>query len=239
MQYLLLALLVSGALFAQSKRPVDEGMTDKGPVRLTIINHASFVIEQPGQVIYVDPVGANRYDGLPQPDLILITHTHGDHMDPAAVAKLKKAGTQILGPESVAKSVPGTTVIRNGETLQVGPTTVEAVPAYNLKRGPTPGSFYHPKGAGNGYVLTYTGRRCYIAGDTEAIPEMKALKNIEVAFLPMNLPYTMTPEEVAEAARSFNPQVLYPYHSRDSDVAALQKALEGTAIQVRIRDWYY
>jgi len=239
MQYLLLALLVSGALFAQSKRPVDEGMTDQGPVRLTIINHASLVIEQPGQVIYVDPVGANRYDGLLQPDLILITHAHGDHMDPAAVAKLKKAGTQILGPEAVAKSVPGTTVIRNGETLQVGPTTVEAVPAYNLKRGPSPGSLYHPKGEGNGYVLTYSGRRVYIAGDTEAIPEMKALKNIEVAFLPMNLPYTMTPEETAEAARLFNPRVLYPYHFRGSDLTVLQKALDGTGIQVRIRDWYY
>jgi len=239
MKYLLLALLVSGALFAQPTRPVDEGMTDQGPIRLTIINHASFVIEQPGQVIYVDPVGATRYEGLPQPDLILITHSHGDHMDPAAVAKLKKAGTQILGPEAVAKSVPGTTVIRNGETRQVGPTTVEAVPAYNLKRGPSSGTFYHPKGEGNGYVLTYLGRRAYIAGDTETIPEMKALKNIEVAFLPMNLPYTMTPEEAAEAARLFNPQVLYPYHSRGSDIAALQKALEGTQIQVRIRDWYY
>ena len=239
MRYLLIAALVSGALFAQPKRPVDEGMTDKGPVRLTIINHASFVIEQPGQVIYVDPVGADRYEGLPQPDLILITHSHGDHMDPAAVAKLKKAGTQILGPEAVAKSVPGTTVIRNGETRQVGDATVEAVPAYNLKRGPSAGTFYHPKGEGNGYVLSFNGRRAYIAGDTEPIPEMKALKDIEVAFLPMNLPYTMTPEEVAEAARLFNPLVLYPYHSRGSDTAALQKALEGTAIQVRIRDWYY
>src|SRR5665647_3657573 len=95
MQYLLLTLLVSGALFAQPTRPVDEGMTDQGPVRMTIINHASFVIELPGQVIYVDPVGANRYEGLPQPDLILITHSHGDHMDPAAVAKLKKAGTPV------------------------------------------------------------------------------------------------------------------------------------------------
>jgi len=238
MKYLLLALLVSGALYAQPTRPVDEGMTDKGPVRMTIINHASFVIELPGQVIYVDPVDATRYQGLPQPDLILITHTHGDHMDPAAVAKLKKAGTQILGPETVAKSVPGTTVIRNGETQQVGGTTVEAVPAYNLKRGPSPGSFYHPKGEGNGYVLTYIGRRTYIAGDTEAIPEMKAIKNIEVAFLPVNSP-TMPPEEAAEAARSFNPMVLYPYHFRGSDLTVLQKALEGTGIQVRIRDWYY
>jgi L-ascorbate metabolism protein UlaG (beta-lactamase superfamily) len=238
MKFLLLTLLVSGALFAQPTRPVDEGMTDKGPVRLTIINHASFVIEQPGQVIYVDPVGADRYEGLPQPDLILITHSHGDHMDPAAVAKLKKAGTVILGPEAVAKGVPGTTVIRNGETRQVGDTTVEAVPAYNLKRGPSAGTFYHPKGEGNGYVLAFNGRRAYIAGDTEAIPEMKALKNIEVAFLPMNSP-TMPPEEVAEAARLFNPLILYPYHSRGSDTAVLQKALEGTGIQVRIRDWYY
>ena len=127
-------------LFAQSKRPVDEGLTGQGPVRLTIINHASLVIEQPGQVIYVDPVGANRYDGLPQPDLILITHAHGDHMDPAAVAKLKKAGTQILGPEAVAKGVPGTTVIRNGETLQVGPRTIEAVPAHNSSVAHPPGT---------------------------------------------------------------------------------------------------
>ena len=239
MNYILATLLLAGMAFAQVKRPVDEGMTDKGPVRLTIINHASFVIEFPSQVIYVDPVGVNRYEGLPQPDLILVTHGHGDHLDPGLIAKLKKAGTLILAPQSVVPKLPGAVAIGNGESRQVGDITIEAVPAYNLKRGPAPGSFYHPKGDGNGYVLTYDGRKSYIAGDTEAIPEMKALKNIEVAFLPMNLPYTMTPEEVAEAARMFMPKVVYPYHDRGSDTAALQKALEGSGIEVRVRDWYY
>ncbi|MFB3777476.1 MAG: MBL fold metallo-hydrolase [Bryobacteraceae bacterium] len=238
MKCILLCALIATGVFAQVKRPVDEGMTDAGPVRLTIVNHASFVMELGGQVIHVDPVGAARYEGLPQADLILITHTHPDHLDPAALAKLRKEGTIIIGPEAAAKSVPGLTVLRNGESRQVGPTNIEAVPAYNLPKAGG-GQIFHPKGEGNGYVTTFAGRRCYIAGDTQAIPEMATLKSIEVAFLPMNQPYTMTPEEVAAAARSFNPMVLYPYHSRGSDTALLVKLLEGSGIQVRLRDWYY
>ncbi len=239
MRYLLLCLILTGLAMGQSKRPVDEGTTSAGPVRLTVINHASMVIEGGRLVIAVDPVGANRYDGLPQADLVLITHAHGDHLDPTAVVKLKKATAMVLGPESVAKSLAGTTVIRNGENRQVGQWTIEAVPAYNLKRGPSAGSVYHPKGDGNGYVLDLAGNRCYVAGDTEAIPEMKALKNIAVAFLPMNLPFTMTPEEAAEAAKSVVPRIVYPYHYRGTDLASFQKALEGSGIEVRIRDWYY
>jgi L-ascorbate metabolism protein UlaG (beta-lactamase superfamily) len=113
------------------------------------------------------------------------------------------------------------------------------VPAYNLKHGPSAGAVFHPKGEGNGYVLTFGGKRFYVAGDTEGTPEMAALKNIDVAFLPMNLPYTMTPEEAAAAARSFSPKIVYPYHDRGSDLAAFQKALQGSGIEVRIRDWYY
>jgi L-ascorbate metabolism protein UlaG (beta-lactamase superfamily) len=238
MKSLLFLALLAGFAHAQVKRPVDEGMTEAGPVRLTIINHASFMIEQGGQVIHVDPVGANRYEGLPQADLILITHTHGDHLDPAALAKLRKDGTVVIGPEAAAKSVPGLTVMRNGDSRQVGPTGVEAVPAYNLPRAGG-GQIYHPKGEGNGYVLSFAGLRGYIAGDTSAIPEMAALKNITVAFLPMNMPFTMTPEEVAAAARSFMPRILYPYHYRGSDTAALVKLLESSGIEVRVRDWYY
>jgi L-ascorbate metabolism protein UlaG (beta-lactamase superfamily) len=238
MRLLLLSLLFASVSMAQVKRPVDEGMTEAGPVRLTVINHASFMIEQGGQVIHVDPVGANRYEGLPQADLILITHTHGDHLDPAALAKLRKQSTVVIGPEAAARTVAGLTVMHNGESRQVGPTGIEAVPAYNLPRAGG-GQIYHPKGEGNGYVLTFAGQRCYIAGDTSAIPEMAALKNITVAFLPMNLPFTMTPEEVAAAARSFSPKILYPYHDRGSDTAALVKLLEGSGIEVRIRDWYY
>ncbi len=147
MKHALLSLLLLSAAFAQIKRPVDEGMTDSGPVRLTIINHASFMIEQGGQVIHVDPVGANRYEGLPQADLILITHTHGDHLDPAALTKLRKDSTVVIGPEAAAKSVAGLTVMRNGESRQVGPTGIEAVPAYNLPRA-AGGQIFHPKGEG-------------------------------------------------------------------------------------------
>jgi Beta-lactamase superfamily domain len=107
------------------------------------------------------------------------------------------------------------------------------------KRGPTPGTFFHDKGRGNGYILTYGGTRFYIAGDTEGIPEMRALKNIDVAFVPMNLPYTMTPEEAADAVRAFHPRVVYPYHYRGSDTEAFKKALDGTGIDVRLRNWYY
>ena len=236
---IVLTVMIAAAAWGQVKRPVDEGMTDLGPVRLTIINHASMMIEGGGKVIHVDPVGANRYEGLPAADLILITHAHGDHTDPAAVARLRKEGTLILGPEAVARKLEGVTVIRNGEKKDFGAWAIEAVPAYNLKRGPSPGTFYHPKGEGNGYVLSFGGIRAYIAGDTEVIPEMRELKNIDVAFLPMNLPYTMTPEEVAEAARLIMPRMIYPYHYRGSDLAALQKALEGSGIEVRVRDWYY
>jgi L-ascorbate metabolism protein UlaG (beta-lactamase superfamily)/predicted alpha/beta superfamily hydrolase len=237
-----LSVLLSAAFaaiaLAQSARPVDEFTTSAGPVRITIINHASMMVEGGGQVIQVDPVGAQRYAALPQADLVLISHTHPDHLDAAAVAKLTKAGTIVLGPESAAKTLPQTAVIRNGDSRQVGRWRVEAVPAYNLTRGPAPGSFYHPKGDGNGYVLTFGDRRFYIAGDTENIPELAALKNIEAAFLPVNLPFTMTPEEAAAAARVVKPKYVYPYHSRGSDLSILEKALGGSGIQVRLRDWY-
>jgi L-ascorbate metabolism protein UlaG (beta-lactamase superfamily)/enterochelin esterase-like enzyme len=228
----LFALFAALAL-AQPSGPVDEFATAAGPVRITVINHASMMVEGGGQVIQIDPVGAQRYASLPQADLILITHTHGDHLDAAAVEKLKKAGTIVLGPESVAKALPGTTVIRNGESRPVARWRVDAVPAYNLTRGP-----YHPKGDGNGYVLTFGDKRFYIAGDTENIPELAALKNIEAAFLPVNLPFTMTPEEAAAASRVIKPKFVYPYHSRGSDLSVLSKALEGSGIEVRLKDWY-
>jgi L-ascorbate metabolism protein UlaG (beta-lactamase superfamily) len=236
MRYALFFFVLLAVASGQVKRPVDEGMTDAGPVKLTVINHASMVIENAGQVIDIDPVGVGRYEGLPQPDVILITHTHGDHLDAATIAKRRKPETILIGPAAAAASVTGLTVMRNGDSRQVGSTGIEAVPAYNL---PTAKQMFHPKGEGNGYILTFGGLRCYIAGDTQGIPEMAALKDITVAFLPMNQPYTMTPEEVAAAARSFMPRILYPYHSKGSDVEALVKLLEGSGIEVRVRDWYY
>jgi L-ascorbate metabolism protein UlaG (beta-lactamase superfamily) len=226
--------------FCQSPRPVQELATNAGTVRITPIQHASLVIEGGGQVLYIDPAlpGAN-YDGLPQADLIFITDIHGDHMDPKAITRVRKASTVIFAPEAVLKTVTDATAIKNGETKTAGKWSVEAVPMYNLKRGPAEGRLYHDKGRGNGYVLTFGGRRIYISGDTEGTPEMAALRNIDVAFLCMNLPYTMPPDEAAEAVKAFKPKTVYPYHYRGQDPAAFEKALAGTGVQVKLIDWYY
>ncbi len=212
--------------------------TGAGTLELTPIQHASLMIKAGGKVLYVDPAQGS-YDGLPQADYILLTDIHGDHMVPAVVDKLKKPSTVILAPKAVAATVTAAQVIANGETRTIGDFKVEAIPMYNLTRGPAAGQLYHDKGRGNGYVVTYGGKRFYFSGDTEVIPEMKALKNIDVAFVCMNLPYTMTPQEAAEGVRAFHPAVVYPYHFRGSDTAAFAKALEGSGVEVRLRsDWY-
>ena len=211
----------------------EEFPTSAGTLELTPIQHASLMIKAGGKILYIDPAQGS-YDGLPQADYILITDIHGDHMAPALVARLKKADTVILAPQAVAASVPGTKVIANGETQTVGPFRVEAIPMYNLK----PGSF-HEKGRGNGYVITYGGKRFYFSGDTEGIPEMRALKNIDVAFVCMNLPYTMTPEAAADAVKAFHPKVVYPYHySKEENAKAFEKDMAGSGVEVRLRNWY-
>jgi len=211
--------------------------TSAGALQLTPIQHASLMIRAGGKVLYVDPAQGS-YDGLPQADYILLTDIHGDHLAPEVLSKLKKANTVVVAPKAVAAQVAGATVLSNGEKTMAGPFGVEAVPMYNLTRGPSAGQLYHDKGRGNGYVVTYGGKRFYFSGDTEVTPEMKALKNIEVAFVCMNLPYTMTPQEAAEGVRAFHPAIVYPYHYMGSDLNAFAKALEGSGIEVRIRNWY-
>jgi L-ascorbate metabolism protein UlaG (beta-lactamase superfamily) len=215
----------------------DDFETAAGKLTITPIQHASLRIDAGKRVVYLDPAQGN-YQGAPQADLILLTDIHGDHMVPAVIAKLKKPSTIIIAPEAVAKTVTEAKVLRNGESTTVGDFKIEAVPAYNMKRGPSEGKFFHNKGRGNGYVVTYGGKRFYFAGDTEGVPEMRALKNIDVAFVPMNLPYTMTPEEAADAVKAFHPKVVYPYHYRGSDLSVFQKALAGTGIDVRLKNWY-
>ncbi|MGP8246376.1 MAG: MBL fold metallo-hydrolase [Bryobacteraceae bacterium] len=232
-------LLAAFAVFAQPQRPVETFQTGAGKVTITIIHHASMTIEAAGKVIHVDPWSQGDYAGLPKADLILITDIHQDHLDPKELALLKKSDTTIIAPAAVAKTVTEAKVIANGEKTTWDGWAIEAVPMYNLKRGPAPGKFYHDKGRGNGYVLTYGGTRFYIAGDTENIPEMRALKSIDVAFIPMNLPFTMTPEEAAEAVKAFHPKIVYPYHYRGSDIQVFAAALAGTGIDVRLRNWYY
>ncbi len=235
---ILVQLLAAGALFAAG-RPTASFPTSAGEVKITAIHHASLMIEAGGKVIHVDPWSQGNYEGLPAADLILITDIHQDHLDPAAIAKVTKEGTKIIAPAAVAKTVTSAQVLANGEKTTWEHWGIEAVPMYNLTRGPSAGKFYHDKGRGNGYVLTYGGKRFYIAGDTEGTPEMRALKNIDVAFIPMNLPFTMPPEEAAEAVRAFHPAVVIPYHYKGSDIQAFAKALAGTGIDVRLLDWYY
>jgi L-ascorbate metabolism protein UlaG (beta-lactamase superfamily) len=176
---------------------------------------------------------------LPQADLILITDLHPDHMDRAMIDKLKKAGTIVLAPAAVQKTITEAQIIANGDKKTVAGIEIEAVPMYNMVRGPAAGQFYHDKGRGNGYILNLGGKRIYISGDTECTPEMKALKDIDVAFLCMNLPYTMPPSEAAECAKEFRPKIIYPYHFRGSDPQEFANALKGTpGVDVRIRKWY-
>src|ERR1039458_6346231 len=197
-------VLVSAALFAAAP---EEFSTSAGILQIIPIQHASLVLKAGGKVLYVDPA-QGVYDGLPQADYILITDIHGDHMAPAVVDKLKKASTVIVAPKAVAEKFPGALVMANGGTLTVGPFKVDAIAMYNLKPA-ADGQTYHEKGRGNGYIVTYGGKRFYFAGDTEGTPEMRALKNIDVAFIPMNLPYTMTPQAAAEAVRAFHPAVVF------------------------------
>lgn len=233
-----LPLLIACAMTAQT-RPSETFQTKAGAVKITPIRHASLMIEAGGKVIHVDPWSQGNYEGLPKADLILITDIHGDHLDPKAIATVRKEGTQIIAPAAVKKTVADAKEMSNGETEKWDQFTIDAVPMYNLKRGPSEGKLFHDKGRGNGYVLTYGGMRFYIAGDTEGTPEMRALRNIDVAFVPMNLPYTMTPEEAAEAVKAFHPKVVYPYHYRESDTKIFAEALKGTGIDVRLRNWYY
>lgn len=231
----LTALFVAFALSAFAARTVEEFKTSAGTLKITPIQHASLMIEAGGQVIQVDPAQGN-FDGLPPADLVLITDIHGDHFVAANINKVKKANAMVIAPAAV--QFPGTTVMHNGDTKKVGAWTIEAIPMYNLQRKQPSGEPYHTKGRGNGYVVTYGGLRIYIAGDTEGIPEMRALKNIDVAFIPMNLPYTMPPDEAADAVKAFHPKVVYPYHYSGSDLKIFEAALKGTGIDVRIRDWY-
>jgi L-ascorbate metabolism protein UlaG (beta-lactamase superfamily) len=212
--------------------------TAKGDLEITFLGHGSLVMAFAGMTVHIDPYGdVADYGSLPKADLVLVTHDHFDHLDPQALKAILKPGTVVVGSKSCAAKLPaGAIIMANGDKKTVLGLAVEAVAAYNIvNKRPGDGPF-HPKGQGNGYVVTFGDKRVYVAGDTENTPEMKALKSIDVAFLPMDLPYTMSPEMVADAARTFRPKVLYPYHMGDTDPSALAGLLgDEKAIEVRIR----
>jgi L-ascorbate metabolism protein UlaG (beta-lactamase superfamily) len=220
----------------------DHLQTSEGDVVIKPINHASFVLQWNGKTIYCDAVGAaSRYAGLPLADLMLVTHGHGDHYEPATLTSQKKAaGTVIIAPAAVYSGMnatlkPLTTSLANGASTSAIGITIDAVPAYNSN---------HPQGTGNGYILTIGGKRIYFSGDTGDIPEMRALPNIDVAFVCMNIPFTMSVTSAVSVVRAFKPKVIYPYHYRNSDSTYadlnLFKSQVGTdlGIEVRLRPWY-
>ena len=237
----ILAWTAAGRAVTTTSYELDVFKTPGGKtVKCHALVHASIRIEFGGQEIELDPVTqlGNRhidYGALPKADVLLVTHEHRDHFDPQAIALLTDEGTRfITNPRCHELSGAGE-VMRNGDMLRVADGfTVEAVPAYNTTEGHLQ---FHPKGRDNGYVLSFGGFRIYVAGDTEDIPEMAGVKDVDVAFLPVNQPYTMTPEQAAAAARTVKPKVLFPYHYSQTPIQKVADLLAGSGIDVRIRDY--
>jgi len=222
---------------AQEKFETDVIKTSAGDLRITFIGHGTLMFTFGGKVIHVDPYRQMAdYAKLPKADIILITHEHGDHFDPQVLSLLRTKKTVMILTNTLAKQVEGGIVMNNGDVRSIEGLKIEAIAAYNMVHKRGDGTPFHPKGTGNGYVITFGDKKIYVAGDTENIPEMKVLKDIDVAFLPMNLPFTMTPEMVTDAAKAFKPKILYPYHYGDTDPSRLVELLKDTKeIEVRIR----
>ncbi len=233
----LILIIMTTPLFPQENPGYDKISTSAGIVEMHFIGHGSLMFKLDNFVIHIDPVrSSGRYDNLPKADLILVTHEHGDHLDTDLIEDLRKQGTVLFCNVNSASKVTWAQIMRPGDENMVNGITIKAVPAYNIKNMRAPGQPFHPKGIGNGYIITIGDKKFYVAGDTENTPEMKALKNIDVAFLPMNLPYTMTPAMVADASKAFKPGILYPYHYGDTDTTEILNLMKGTGIEVRIRE---
>lgn len=234
--WMLMCSLLTTGLAAASPFATDTFSTPEGgKLSITFIKHASLLLDYNGHQIQIDPVSEYAdYSRFPKADVILITHEHADHLDPKAIAALEKPGTVLIANEASREKLGKGQVMHNGDKATPLPyLTIEAVPAYNT----TPGrEKFHPRHRDNGYILTLGGTRIYIAGDTEDIPEMKELKDIDIAFLPVNQPYTMTVPQAARAARMFHPRILYPYHYSDTPIGELNEALKDSGIEVRIRE---
>jgi L-ascorbate metabolism protein UlaG (beta-lactamase superfamily) len=228
---------------ARAQGAADEYPTSAGKIAISPISHASFVMATPDLVIYNDPVGGKAlYDGHPAPGLILVTHEHGDHFELDTLTAIVGADTKLVVNPAVLEKLPEelkakATAIANGEKTTVGSIEIEAIPAYNTTEDRKK---YHPQGRDNGYVLSVDGRRVYIAGDTEDIPEMRALKDIHIAFVPMNLPYTMDETQASSAVAEFKPAFVYPYHYKGSDPKVFAEKVAAAAGDVKIvmGPWY-
>ena len=230
-------VLFLGITFISSGFEKDSFKTSVGELTITLIGHGTLMMEFQGKVIHIDPVSRYAdYSKLPKADLILITHEHGDHLDSKTIDLLKKESTKVVLTKICSDKYEGDAVLKNGDSETFLGFKIEAVPAYNIENTRSDGNPFHPKGNGNGYVIHFADKKVYVAGDTENIPEMAALNNIDIAFLPMNLPYTMTPKMVFEAVKLFNPKILYPYHFGNTDTNELIKLMKNwKETELRIR----
>ena len=236
------------ALSASAQRPEPDRIPSvRGAITIQPVLHSTLVLSWNNRVIYVDPYGgANAFKGIDAPDIILITDIHGDHMNPETLNSIQTAKATIVAPHAVVELLPPslrtrTVALKNGASTKIEGITISAVPMYNL---PESADSRHPKGRGNGYVINLGGKRLYVSGDTEDIPEMHALRKIDVAFVCMNQPFTMTVEQAASVVLNFKPAIVYPFHYRGqgglSDVEAFKKIIEAgnQKIEVRLRNWY-
>jgi L-ascorbate metabolism protein UlaG (beta-lactamase superfamily) len=250
MKNFILSIMLTGAaytLLAQRPQP-DVIQTSKGPLTIQPVQHASLVLTWNGTTIYFDPNGdAKLFEGLKAPDLIFITDIHGDHMNTSTLENLETSNAKLVVPQAVAEKLSEKfkdklIILDNGKTTSVSDITISAIPMYNL---PESADARHTKGRGNGYILSLGGKQLYVSGDTEDIPEMRALKNIDIAFICMNQPFTMEVSQAADAVLAFKPKIVYPYHYRGqgglSDVEAFKKTVnEGNQnIEVRLKNWYW
>jgi len=222
---------------AEKKFEEDVIKTKAGDLKITFIGHGTLMFVYNKKVVHVDPYSRLAdYSKLPKADLILVTHEHRDHLDTKAIGTIRQEQTKVVLTKACVGKVAGGIVMKNGDVRTVLGQKIEAVPAYNIVHKRSSGEPFHPKGRGNGYVVTFGKTRVYVAGDTENIPEMKKLKKIDIAFLPMNVPYTMTPEMAADAAKAFEPKILYPYHYGQTDPNKLVNLLKDSKkTEVRIR----
>lgn len=248
-QYIAIAAVFAAAILAatelRAQNPVNQQVdvlhTSAGDLRIRPLYHGSVMLEFGGKEIYVDPWSIGDFTGLPPADMIVITHTHADHLDRSMEDKLHKPNTQIVGPPAVIDTLNCSPLcgeansVSDSEKKTVMGILIEGVPMYNIVQGSKPGEPYHHRGIGSGFILNFGDTRVYFSGDTECTAEMKALKNISVAFLSMKPPRTESPVEAAACAKEFKPKIAYPYHYRGSKPEDFANALKGTRIEVRIR----
>lgn len=241
LKIVLILLIVSGlAKVSEAKSLFEKDFfqTSEDELEVTFIGHGTLMFKFQDKIIHIDPwSNLADYNQLPEADIILLTHEHYDHLDLNAISSIKKKDTLIVLTEACSKKIDGGLVLKNGDIKTVKGIKIEAVPAYNIQHKRENGQPFHPKGMGNGYIISFADFRVYVAGDTEDIPEMKEIENIDIAFLPMNLPYTMTPKMAADAAKTIRPKILYPYHFGETDTNKLLNLLkEQKNIEVRIRN---